>query len=372
MRAAHVPIVSEDDYPMHLPEAYVAAIETVVSRIPGRDLTRAADALSARYREPASAPGPLTDAERAAYLVVRAPATFAAVTSALAELRTRRPDLTVRSVLDLGAGPGIASWAALEMFDDAAEITLVERDRGFEALGREILAERFSTAQPSELAAPSASARAMPLDAAVRPARPALALASKHADLRTDWGNSGSWGSASYDLVLISYALGELLPDVRKRVLDAAWQATSADGALVIVEPGTPRHFQGIIDARTWLLAHDATIAAPCPHAAACPMAAAGDWCHFSVRVPRTKEHRRLKAGSLSYEDEKFSYLIATLPTTAATPTPSRIVRHPYVEKGRITLTRCMPDATIATTPIGRNDREAFKRARKARWGEVY
>ena len=329
---------------MHLPEAYAAAIEVAVNRIPGRDLTRAADTLSGRYRD-AGLDRPLTDAERAAYLVVRAPATFAAVTAALAELRTERPELSVRRVLDLGAGPGIASWAALETFDGLAELTLVERDRGFAALGREIL----------DAAAPAATA-----------------IAWKHADLRTGSG----WEGGTYDLVLISYALGELLPDLRARVLDAAWRATSADGgALVIVEPGTPRHFEGVIDARTWLLTHGATIAAPCPHAAACPMAAAGDWCHFSARVPRTKEHRRLKAGSLSYEDEKFSYLIAThspAATMASSLSSSRIVRHPYVEKGRITLTRCMPDATLATTPIGRNDREAFRRARKARWGDVW
>jgi ribosomal protein RSM22 (predicted rRNA methylase) len=369
---------------MHLPEAYAAAIEVAVSRIPGRDLTRAAETLSARYRDPDATPSPgaatrvpaslstnagldrpLTDAERAAYLIVRAPATFAAVMTALAELRARRPEPSVRRVLDLGAGPGIASWAALETFDGIAELTLVERDRGFAALGREILADRSSTGPPSQLAAPSAPALAMPL-AAAAPAPAATAIAWKQADLRSGSG----WEGTAYDLVLISYALGELLPDVRARVLDAAWRATSADGALVIVEPGTPRHFQGVIDARTWLLTHGATIAAPCPHAAACPMAAAGDWCHFSARVPRTKDHRRLKAGSLSYEDEKFSYLIATRsPTERA---PSRIVRHPYVEKGRITLTRCMPDATIATTPIGRNDREAFKRARKARWGDVW
>jgi ribosomal protein RSM22 (predicted rRNA methylase) len=106
-------------------------------------------------------------------------------------------------------------------------------------------------------------------------------------------------------------------------------------------------------------------------------MAAAGDWCHFSVRVPRTREHRRLKGGSLSYEDEKFSYLIAfrsVIPASSpsTSPSPSRIVRHPYVEKGRITLTLCTADAALVTTPIGRNDREGFRRARKARWGDVY
>ena len=175
---------------------------------------------------------------------------------------------------------------------------MVERDRGFAALGREIL------------------------DAARR-RTPAIDVeAGRFAWKQCATCDERIGGGATYDLVLISYALGELLADVRARVLDAAWRATSADGALVIVEPGTPRHFQGVLDARTWLLTHGATIAAPCPHAAACPMAAAGDWCHFSARVPRTKEHRRLKAGSLSYEDEKFSYLIATR-SPSSTPSPA-------------------------------------------------
>lgn len=372
-------MVSESTYSMHLPETFAAAIDAAVSRIPGRDLTRAAEHLTARYRDPGSAVSgggaaasltnsltnagldrPLTDAERAAYLIVRAPATFAAVSSALAELRDRRPELAVRRVLDLGAGPGVASWAAITAFDEI-DLQLVERDRGFAALGREIL------------------------DAAVPGAK---AITWKQADLR-EWVRGAATdpaapastptSSSGYDLVMISYALGELLADVRTRVLDAAWRATSADGALVIVEPGTPRHFQGVIDARTWLLAQGAAIAAPCPHPAACPMAAAGDWCHFSARVPRTRDHRRLKGGSLSYEDEKFSYVIVTRSSassdSSASPSvmpSSRIVRHPYVEKGRITLTRCTADGTIVTTPIGRNDREAFRRARKARWGDVY
>jgi ribosomal protein RSM22 (predicted rRNA methylase) len=349
---------------MHLPERFATAVEAAVGRIPGRDLTRAAETLSARYRGPDSTvtssggpssgtsggassltntglDRPLTDAERAAYLVVRAPATFAAVSSALGELRDRRPDLSVRRVLDLGAGPGVASWAALTTFDGVTEVRLVERDRGFAALGREIL------------------------DAAQTDA---TSITWKQNDLRSD---CGEWGSATCDLVLISYAIGELLPDVRARVLDAAWKATSAGGALAIVEPGTPRHFQGVLDARAWLLAHGATIAAPCPHAAACPMAAAADWCHFSARVPRTKDHRRLKAGSLSYEDEKFSYVIATR-SPSPLPAASRIVRHPYVEKGRITLTRCTSDAAIVTTPVSRHDREAFRRARKAAWGDAW
>lgn len=373
-------MVSESTHSMHLPETFAAAIDAAVSRIPGRDLTRAAENLTARYRDPgpASSGGaasltnagldrPLTDAERAAYLIVRAPATFAAVSAALAELRDRRPDLAVRRVLDLGAGPGVASWAASTAFDEI-ELRLIERDRGFAALGREIL----DAAAPGVKAITwkHADLREWARGDAADPAAPALAFSPSPSGPASTFASTSSASRSTYDLVMISYALGELLADVRARVLDAAWRATSADGALVIVEPGTPRHFQGVIAARTWLLAQGAAIAAPCPHTTACPMAAAGDWCHFSARVPRTREHRRLKGGSLSYEDEKFSYLIATRAPGAAPP--SRVVRHPYVEKGRITLTRCTADGTIVTTPIGRNDREAFRRARKARWGDVY
>ena len=93
----------------------------------------------------------------------------------------------------------------------------------------------------------------------------------------------------------------------------AAWRATSH--ALVLVEPGTPAGFQHILDARTALAAEGARFIAPCPHEGPCPMrtgARTDDWCHFSVRVPRTRRHRQLKGGSLGYEDEKFAYLVAT------------------------------------------------------------
>ncbi len=55
---------------------------------------------------------------------------------------------------------------------------------------------------------------------------------------------------------------------------------------------------------------------APCPYDAPCPLAHAfkegKDWCHFSVRIPRGKYHRRAKDGTLPYEDEKSSYLVVS------------------------------------------------------------
>jgi ribosomal protein RSM22 (predicted rRNA methylase) len=329
-------------------EPLVAAIDAVTSRISTRELERAAAALSARYRSAdkgrlkaaptyisSSADRPLTDAERAAYLVVRAPATFAAVSAVLRELRARSPHLHVRNVLDLGAGPGVGAWAAISEFPAIDGITLVERDPGFVALGREI----FET---SGLAT-SRHVEVEPVDLRNRPTLPA------------------------HDLVLMSYALGELPGNARARALDAAWHATT--GALVLVEPGTPQHFAAVLDARAQLVRSGASIAAPCPREDTCPMAGTVDWCHFAARLPRTSLHRRLKAGTLSYEDEKFSYVAAV--RAGSRPAGSRVIRHPIFEKGRVTLMRCTP-AGLVTEVITRRSRDVYRHARKAHWGDAW
>jgi len=61
----------------------------------------------------------------------------------------------------------------------------------------------------------------------------------------------------------------------------------------------------------------------------------------FSQRLQRTAEHRQLKGGSLGYEDEKFSYLIAS--RAALNPASARIVRHPRKHIGFLHLNLCTP-----------------------------
>src|SRR5436190_9468808 len=71
----------------------------------------AAAAQSTAYRaDGASALGSARAAE--AYAAVRMPATFAAAGRAIAAGAERLPGFTPTSLLDLGAGPGSATWAA--------------------------------------------------------------------------------------------------------------------------------------------------------------------------------------------------------------------------------------------------------------------
>jgi ribosomal protein RSM22 (predicted rRNA methylase) len=168
----------------------------------------------------------------------------------------------------------------------------------------------------------------------------------------------------AHDLVIVSYALGELRDPVS--LIARAWAAT--EQALIVIEPGTPHHFAGVLAARDHLIHEGAFIAAPCPHAAACPMAGV-DWCHMPARVERTSLHRRLKSGALPYEDEKFSYVIAL--RSQAGRAQGRIVRRPEIQKGFVTLTLCTPEG-LQRTGVPRSQHDAFKRARKATWGDAF
>lgn len=322
---------------MRLPDAIERAIDVEASGVQGKALARAAESLSARYRERPGEPSPistpLTDIERLAYVVVRAPATFAAVSAVLGELRQRAPDLRVGSLLDLGAGPGAATWAALAERDHLERATLIERDRGFIDLGKRLCDRQEIEWLTADLDQPAAS---------------------------VPW--------PAHDLVILSYALGEL-PD-RRGVVERAWNATRV--ALIVIEPGTPFHFARLLETRDALIRAGAFIVAPCPHALACPMAGV-DWCHMPARVERTSLHRRLKAAALPYEDEKFSYVIALRePVSASTQrAPARIVQRPDVQKGFITLPLCTP-AGLQRAGVPRSRRDDFRRARKAAWGDAW
>ena len=107
---------------------------------------------------------------------------------------------------------------------------------------------------------------------------------------------------------------------------------------------------------------------APCPHASECPIVAP-DWCHFAARIERSSLHRRLKDAQLSYEDEKFSYLVVA--RSASDLPAARIIRRPRQQPGLIALDTCTP-AGIQALRVSRKDPERFRAARHAAWGDAF
>ncbi|BCS32098.1 rRNA methyltransferase [Luteitalea sp. TBR-22] len=266
---------------------------------------------------------------------MRLPATYAAVAATLGMVP---PEMRagVRDLLDLGAGPGTATWAALAACADLKAVTQVDRSAALLAIG-------------TRLAPAAVEGRD-------------VALASRVADI----GASTAWPAA--DLVVSAFTQGELAGPARARLVLGAWAASRH--LLVLVEPGTPVGFAHLAEARTTLLGAGAQMVAPCPHAGPCPVreAAGRDWCHFSVRLPRTRRHRQLKGGTLGYEDEKFACLAVA--RTAAAPAAARVLRHPRVSKGQISLDLCTADG-LRREVVTRRD-AWWRAARKATWGDAW
>jgi ribosomal protein RSM22 (predicted rRNA methylase) len=313
-----------------VPSLLQAGIDRELARVDHRTLARAVEQITTAYNA-GRFEGSLSSSEsRAAYLITRLPATYAANSHVLREAAQRMNNFRPTSFLDLGAGPGAGGWAASEVWPTLQEFTCIESNSPMTNIGK-------SLANGHEV----------------------LGKATWHVeDLQ-----SASFANA--DVVLLSYSIGELLEVFS--VVRRAWEATKR--LLVLIEPGTPKNFGVLARMRESLINNGAHIVSPCPHANQCPMYAAGDWCHFSTRLERTSEHRRLKGGTLGYEDEKFSYIaVSKQPEHAAS---ARIVRHPQIGGGHIRLSLCTAGGLKQET-VTRSKKEAFRAARKASWGDEW
>ncbi|HKF22813.1 MAG TPA: small ribosomal subunit Rsm22 family protein [Candidatus Angelobacter sp.] len=323
---------------MRLPEELLAAIQREVENIDRRALVRSSAELTRRYRAADfSAPPIRNQQHRAAYLTARLPATFAANWRVFAEIRERAPDIAISSFLDLAAGPGTALFAAAEVFPALQQATLMESDSAWIEIGQRLAAGHSL--------------------AGLRRAE------WRCCDLRTPFECS------SHDLVVMSYALGELPKSAAEALLSRAWRL--AKQFLVVIEPGTMRGFDVVHSVRTFLLTQNAGILAPCPHRNACPMAGTRDWCHFVQRLERSSAHRQAKTGSLGYEDEKFSYVAAS--REIFPPPAARIVRHPRKHGGHVELTLCAGGGSrIETRTVARSEGAIYRLARQSEWGDAW
>lgn len=319
---------------MELPPALRHAVDDALDGIRMTDLVPAADALSRRYRaEVRDGRFHLSDDMAArAYLATRLPATYAASRASMAAVAEMRPDFAPLTVLDVGAGPGSAVWAAAACWPSLDDALLIEGSLAIRAWGERLMAQ-----------APLA-----------------------RVEWRADDVATAIPDLASRDLVTMAYVLDELAPSARDRLIDRLWSLTA--NTLIIVEPGTPSGWTRILAVRDRLIASGAHLLAPCPHTAACPLSAP-DWCHFSRRVARSRLHRQAKAAEVPWEDEKYIYIAASR-QPGISPRP-RITAPPRSGSGQISLKLCSQDGSAAERLVTRRDGAAFKTARRLDWGDV-
>ncbi|QLJ00700.1 rRNA methyltransferase [Streptomyces sp. NEAU-sy36] len=313
-------------------EALRRSLAELLDGLPPTQAAGAVDRLIATYRgdTPTHAPILRDRADVAAYAAYRMPATFEAVRSALAAFADAVPGWVPGSHVDVGGGTGAATWAVTDTWAGKRPVTVLDWAEPALALGRELAA-----------------------------ANPALAGA--------DWRRARIGAGLDLepvDLLTVSYVLNELTEADRAALVDAA---AGAARSVVIVEAGTPAGYARVIEARDRLVRAGFRVAAPCPHSAACPIVPGSDWCHFAARVGRSSLHRRVKGGSLAYEDEKFSYVAATrLP---AEPADARVVRRPQIRKGQVLLDLCERDEALRRTTVTKRHGDLYRAARDTDWG---
>jgi len=241
-----------------LPAELQAALSGGLEGLSRQDAAQRAARISQTYREGGTSGGIRSRIDALAYALARMPATYAAVGAALNALCELRPHFAPHTLLDIGAGPGTASWAAAEAFSSLASFALADENASLRMLALDLM-------------------------------RGSVRLGG--ADYRM--GDACDLISAAEpaDLVIASYVIGELDERKRTELAALAWHKTR--DTLLIVEPGTPAGYQRIVALRAQLIDAGAHVAAPCPHDRNCPLASP-DWCHFTQRLPRSRAHKEI------------------------------------------------------------------------------
>ncbi|KAK9862550.1 hypothetical protein WJX84_003255 [Apatococcus fuscideae] len=253
-----------------------------------------------QHQEPAVA---YDDLATAAYATSRMPACYAVIKRIMEEVAFSQPAWRPRTMLDFGAGPATAAWAAAEVWDGAPrlEVQAVEQSSAMAELGHET-GQELSADWPAIRWSSSLPGLSRPSHRMTK---------GKQEQMRNRL-------TRRHDLVTACYVLSEIEDAAqRRRVVECLWQTTG--DTLLIAEPGTPIGSAIIREARWQILKMDggghAHVQAPCPHDGVCPMDGSRSWCHFRQRFQRPALQRRFRrptnnTAPRSYQDERFSYVV--------------------------------------------------------------
>ena len=265
-----------------------------------------------------------------AYIHARFPATYAVVDYVLKHEIHNKND--VKSVLDLGAGPGTAALAALNHFS-LSHATLIEQTPEF-------------------------------TDAASTVLRPCFP--DSNFTFSSESVHNSNFPQA--DLVLLSYLLTEMSERQALNVYEGSLKATKAYNLVVL--PGTSTAFKLLLQLRSLAIVLGYRVLAPCPHMRACPMAQNADqWCHFRQRLSRSRAHQDIKKGTMGYEDEPYCYLLVASAEESEMNAQGRVINAPRHRPGHVYVDVCSPSGSIETKCVTKKDKAEYKSAKDLAWG---
>ncbi|MFN8672315.1 MAG: small ribosomal subunit Rsm22 family protein [Candidatus Sericytochromatia bacterium] len=317
---------------MRIPEYLNEKVKAYSENKKLKNIFKNREQITKDYKELKNNSDPIkTENDLVSYLLSRLPSTYAVSYNVLEKLNEfeqfKNVSNEIKSIIDIGAGPATSTYACLDLFESIEELTLIERNNFFIEFAKNTLIDNF-------------------------PSLKANIIKDNIKNINFE---------KNYDIAIISYVLNELEDNTKLKLINDIWEKTNF---LIIIEPGTPRGFESIRKIKNL---YKESVLAPCTHNLICPLEE-NDWCHFYKRIERTKEQKYLKNATESYEDEKFSYLILAKNNLLEREKRSRIIRHPKIMKGHISLKTCSENGVKEETYSAKNNN--YKEIKKLSWGD--
>ena len=256
--------------------------------------------------------------DSAVYAISRMPATFAVICTLLADLIKQEKLKGISSVSDIGSGTGAVFFACRELLGDV-KISLFERDSNMTQIF-----DKFETG-----------------------------VKVQRFDFLKDEISEKS------DLVMSNYVFSELNEEGRKLALQKMLDASNK--YVLIVDTGTPRTYENFMKLKKLVLEKGYKILAPCM-SDKCGLK--NDYCQFYARVERSSLLKLSKSAELSYEDEKYFYLLIAKEDFVQDFEERRVIRRPQIKTNFVELKLCSKNG-VAEEKFTKKDKTLFKKASK-------
>src|SRR6266481_1322929 len=121
-----------------LPAELKAALDAKLQGLSRNETAARSALISKTYRDRGGSSTIKSETDALAYALARMPATYAAIAASLNALCEVRPDFAPTTLLDVGAGPGTASWATAEAFSSLRSFALLDDNAALRALALDL------------------------------------------------------------------------------------------------------------------------------------------------------------------------------------------------------------------------------------------
>lgn len=258
------------------------------------------------------------------YAISRMPSTYAVIYTLLNDLLKQNKIQAIDSVMDIGSGTGAGYFATDELFDDI-KISLYERDKNmidvFDDFETGVKVKKFD-------------------------------ILKDNIDQKAD-------------LIMSNYVFSELDEQGRKTALEKMLE--SSNRYVLIVDTGTPRTYENFMKLKKYVVDRGFNVVAPC---CSDKCGLKNDYCQFYARVERSSLLKMSKSAELSYEDEKYFYLLIDKNVAIHENNERRVIRRPQIKTNFVELKLCS-EFGVLDEKFTKKDKISYQRARKIKINEI-